>query len=96
MQKISGRPLRIDSIQGPVLIAITDDIAEVPADKSRECPQCGAQTWAGSRFCRSCKWDFDRAALKRIHPAKLLLLSAALNVAAAAMLVWRAGESFLR
>lgn len=96
MQKFSGQPLHVDSIHGPVLIAITDDLAEVPQDKARECPQCGSQTWAGSRFCRSCSWDFERAALKRIHPVKLLLLSALLNLVTAAMLVWRVGESFLR
>lgn len=96
MQNLSGRHIHVDNIHGPVLIALADDLLEVPEDKARDCPQCGAKTWAGSRFCRACRWDFDRAALKRFHPVKLLALSASINVATAALLLWQAVGSFLR
>ena len=96
MQNLSGRHIHVDNIHGPVLIALTDDLLEVPENKARDCPQCGAKTWAGSRFCRACRWDFDRAAIKRFHPAKLLALSATLNVTTAALLLCQAAPSFLR
>jgi len=96
MQELHGQNVHVGSIHGPVLIAVTDDLVDVPEDKARDCPQCGARTWAGSRFCRACHWDFDRAALKRFHAVKLLALSASLNVVSAALLLWQVAPSFLR
>lgn len=96
MRDLSGRHIHVDSIHGPVLIAITENLPDVPDEKARECPQCGVKTWAGSRFCRSCNWDFDRAALSRFHPVKLLALSATLNAVTAALLLWHVAASFIR
>jgi hypothetical protein len=45
---------------------------EVPENRSRICPQCGHETWAETRWCKHCVYDFDRAAIKRCHPVKLL------------------------
>lgn len=96
MQDASGHPLHVDTINGPVLIAVADELIDVPEHKARDCPQCGTKTWAGSRFCRSCKWDFDKASIQRFHPVKLLALSASMNLFTAALLLRQTYESFLR
>lgn len=50
---------------------------EVPEGHSRICPQCGHETWADTRWCKHCVYDFDRALVRRWHPIKLLWLAAA-------------------
>lgn len=60
---------------------------EVPADRSRICPQCGHETWAETRWCKHCVYDFDRAQLEWCHPKKLIwLLSSVVAVQAGAIL----------
>lgn len=73
-----------------VIILNASPAPKIPHAKARTCPQCGRDAWAESRYCWHCKFDFDKAALPPCHPAKLLLLSASLNLVAAALLLARA------
>lgn len=57
----------------------------IPEGDGRPCPQCHQIAWNKSRYCWHCNFDFDRATIRRFHPAKLLCISAALN---AALFTW--------
>ena len=48
---------------------------DVPEGRSRVCPQCNHETWADTRWCKHCVYDFDRAEVLRWHPVKLLWLA---------------------
>jgi len=61
---------------------------EVPEDRSRVCPQCGHETWAETRWCKHCVYDFDRSQLDRCHPKKLIWLLAAVVVLQAGTILW--------
>lgn len=67
-------------------VALTQAEPEIPDGLGRECPQCGRLAWARSRWCWHCRFDFDRAALARFHPSKLLFISTLTNAALCVML----------
>lgn len=72
--------MRIDRADGPIyFINTTPSEPDIPAEDGRECPQCKRMAWRRSRWCWSCGFDFDRAALPRIHPSKIAALSLLLN-----------------
>lgn len=60
---------------------------EIPDEHGRDCPQCLNRTWARSRYCWHCKFDFDRAKIARFHPSKLLCVSVLLNLAQVLLLL---------
>ncbi len=71
---------RIDTANGPVFfIQTTAAEPDIPQESGRECPQCKRIAWRSSRWCWHCKFDFDRAALPRIHPSKVAALSLFFN-----------------
>lgn len=70
----------INRVERDAFFVIATGRPEIPDEHGRDCPQCGNRTWAGSRFCWHCRWDFDKAQLRRFHPSKLLMVSAALNL----------------
>lgn len=70
----------IGRVERDAFFLIATGKPEIPDERGRDCPQCGHRAWADSRFCWHCRWDFDKAALARFHPRKLLMLSAALNL----------------
>lgn len=75
-------------IEGDAYFLISQAQPEIPAEKARPCPQCLHATWAASRWCWNCKFDFDRAVLARCHPTQLLLIAlAATNLILAALFV---------
>jgi len=96
MQEIEGRHIHVDNISGPVLLAVVKEQDAIPPEKARDCPQCGEKAWAESRFCWSCRWDFDAATIQRFHPTKLLAISIVLNIVSAALLLVLSALSFMR
>lgn len=52
---------------------------KIPDEMGRQCPQCGRTAWRLSRWCWHCNFDFDRAALPRVHPSKIAFLSLLAN-----------------
>lgn len=79
--------LHIDRVEGPAVFVFSTKLHDVPESKGRVCPQCESRAWMQSRFCWNCRFDFERPLLPRIHPSKLLAISAAGNVVTAAALV---------
>jgi hypothetical protein len=78
-EKTEGQA-RIDTANGPVFFIQTTGAApDIPQGDGRECPQCKLTAWRKSRWCWHCHFDFDRAALPRIHPSKVAALSLLFN-----------------
>jgi hypothetical protein len=80
MEDQIGSPPPIETSTGPVFVfqtAATEP--EIPGEDGRECPQCKRTAWRRTRWCWSCGFDFDRAALPRIYPSKIAFLSLMAN-----------------
>jgi hypothetical protein len=75
--------VRIENFHGDgYFIQTAEPIApSIPVGADRLCPQCGRETFARARWCwyRDCAHDFDRAAIPRINPSKLLWISTLAN-----------------
>ena len=75
----SQSPLNIDQVGNLIVVERRID-PQIPDGKGRRCPQCRRIAWVDSRFCWNCKFDFDRAAIPRCHPKKLLFVSVSINL----------------
>ncbi len=65
----------IEQWTGDIHISLGQADPEIPHGSSRVCPQCDRYTWKRSRWCWYCKFDFDRAALAKLHPTKVLAVA---------------------
>ena len=83
----SQSPLHIEKFKGRLVVVERLERPEIPEGKGRPCPQCGETAWLRSRFCWHCHFDFDRAALPRCHPRKLLLVAVCINLSVVLIMV---------
>lgn len=83
----SQSPLHIDQFKGRLIVVERRERPDIPEGKGRSCPQCGECAWRESRFCWNCQFDFDRDAIPRLHPKKLLLVAISINVIVLAVVV---------
>ncbi len=91
-------PIQIEQIQGDAFFVVNAASPEptpkpsaapfIPPGQGKTCPQCSATTWRRSRWCIHCGFDFDRRALPRWHPAKLLLASLLGNLLLCLIVAW--------
>ncbi len=91
-------PVQIDQIHGDAFFVVNTSPAAtapnptappfIPPGQGKPCPQCSATTWRRSRWCIHCGFDFDRRALPRWHPAKLLWASMAANLLLCLIVAW--------
>lgn len=84
-----SKPTIIERVERDAFFLLARQKPNIPPDRRRPCPQCGEDAWAQSRWCWNCKWDFDRAALPRIHPTKLLALMLIVNITLVAIVAFR-------
>lgn len=76
----SQSPLTFEKVAGHVIVVEQRQQPDIPEGKGRVCPQCHRVAWKQSRFCWHCDYDFDRAAIPRWHPKKLLLVAVFINL----------------
>lgn len=82
----------LDTLEGTLILAFGRQRPDIAEDQQVICPQCGEIAGKQSRWCWSCGYDFDQAALGWFHPLKLLALSLCVNIMLAALL----GVTWLR
>lgn len=90
------RVVHVDQVTGDAVFVVGVTVPPtIPAGKGRVCPQCGETAWLRSRWCWHCEFDFDRAALPWVHPAKVRLVSMLLLSVIAISTGYNAVTSFL-
>lgn len=84
--------IQIEHIEGDTFIVVhnhgPEAAPDIPDGQGRLCPQCARDTWRRSRWCMHCQYDFERCALPRLHPSKLLALSLIANLCLCMLLAY--------
>ncbi len=77
-------PVCIDSvsISGDATIIVGESPPKIPPSAGRECPQCERFTWAKSRLCRHCGFDFEHRCAKRRRRFACATIAVILTIAA--------------
>jgi len=88
--KFTEPPIR--EVAGDAFFLFSSSKPIIPDGYGRLCPQCGETAWLHTRWCWSCKFDFDRAACARWHPTKLLALSLIANILLACLSIYLAAS----
>ena len=87
--------VHVDEIQGDAVFVLASHEPDIPEGAGRDCPQCKRIAWGKSRFCWHCDFDFDRAAIPKIHPTKVVWVAMFLNAVLALAAGFHVAASFL-